>query len=322
MERTVCDEPLLLYRTEAGRAVVLHGLCPHRWLPLSRGCLIGDEVMCGYHGIQFDATGRCTKIPTQATPPAAFRLRTFPVAEQGGFVWAWMGDAARAETSTLPDISAIGMGAAGWANSCHDHVHLKARWSLLMDNLFDLSHIGWVHARTIGMSPVVMVPPVLEEGADTFIVTRKVHQCPTDSFHRWLYPQASDTLNLELYTELTSPGIINAGSRAFNAGDGGLLGNLNFIHIVTPETAHSCHYFTVVTRDFRVDDEALGVGLGVQVSAVREEDRVTLEAIEPRLDRFADARRELSGQVDAGAIRLRRHFETLLKTEQAQVAPA
>jgi vanillate O-demethylase monooxygenase subunit len=317
LARTLLDEPVVLYRTEAGSVAALHGICPHRMLPLSRGTLLGDRVSCAYHGFEFDPEGRCAHIPTQATAPAQFRMRTYPAREQGGLVWLWMGEPDRAAETPLPDIGSAGMDREGWTDCGQSLVPLKSRWSLLLDNLFDLSHIGWVHARTIGASDVVMVPPTVEEAGGRLLVNRSVRDCPTDPFHRWLHPHASDFVHLDLYSDLLGPGIVNAGSRAIDATSGQLLGNLNFIHIVTPETAHSSHYFGVVTRDFRLDDAALSAAVGAQDNAVREEDRVTLEAIEPWADRFGDPRRELSAQVDAGAIRLRRHLEALLAAEAA-----
>lgn len=311
LERTVCDEPLLMFRTEAGAVAVLHGVCPHRMLPLSRGSLEGDQVVCAYHGFAFDPSGRCTRIPTQAAPPASFRMRTFPAVEQGGFVWVWMGEA-QADPAPLPDLARAGIGAPGWASCGHSHVALKARWSLLIDNLFDLSHIGWVHARSIGNSDLVMAMPTVDDSPARFFVQREQRDAPADDFHRWLHPSAPERLHLTLYSDLLSPAIVNAGSTAADAATGRLLGHLNFIHLVTPETAHSCHYFGVVTRDFRLDDAALSAALGAQDSAVRAEDRATLEAIEPLADRFGDPRRELSAQVDAGAIRLRRRLDELL----------
>src|SRR5919205_1997760 len=58
--RTVCDVDLVLYRTGDGRAVALEDACWHRLVPLSLGRLHGDQVVCGYHGLIFDAGGRCT----------------------------------------------------------------------------------------------------------------------------------------------------------------------------------------------------------------------------------------------------------------------
>ena len=55
LARTVLGEPLVLYRTEAGEAVVLADRCVHRRYPLSQSRLDGDTIVCGYHGFTFHA---------------------------------------------------------------------------------------------------------------------------------------------------------------------------------------------------------------------------------------------------------------------------
>jgi hypothetical protein len=42
VERTICEQPILLYRKENGDPVAIGDMCPHRFAPLSMGKLIGD----------------------------------------------------------------------------------------------------------------------------------------------------------------------------------------------------------------------------------------------------------------------------------------
>jgi vanillate O-demethylase monooxygenase subunit len=55
--RWMLDTPVLLFHTEAGAAVAMKNRCPHRATPLSLGRLEADEVVCGYHGFQFNTSG-------------------------------------------------------------------------------------------------------------------------------------------------------------------------------------------------------------------------------------------------------------------------
>jgi vanillate O-demethylase monooxygenase subunit len=59
--RRIFGKPLVIFRKADGQARVLDGVCPHRFAPLARGRLIGDEIQCGYHGITFDGAGACVK---------------------------------------------------------------------------------------------------------------------------------------------------------------------------------------------------------------------------------------------------------------------
>src|SRR3954468_13175226 len=58
LARTVLGQSIVLFRTEAGAVVALRNRCCHRSFPLSNGRLIGDIIECGYHGLQYDPTGR------------------------------------------------------------------------------------------------------------------------------------------------------------------------------------------------------------------------------------------------------------------------
>ena len=50
--RTVCEKDIVLYRRSDGEVAALEDACWHRLVPLSLGQLVGDDVMCGYHGIR------------------------------------------------------------------------------------------------------------------------------------------------------------------------------------------------------------------------------------------------------------------------------
>ena len=60
LPRTVANKKIVLYRRSDGQPVALEDACWHRLLPLSKGRLKGDEVVCGYHGLIYDEYGRCT----------------------------------------------------------------------------------------------------------------------------------------------------------------------------------------------------------------------------------------------------------------------
>ena len=101
--RTVLGEAILLYRTAGGEIVALRDRCCHRLAPLSMGRKEGDCVRCGYHGLLFDATGRCIEIPGSDTVPAKARVQRYPLAVKNKWVFVWMGDPAQADPALLPD---------------------------------------------------------------------------------------------------------------------------------------------------------------------------------------------------------------------------
>ena len=103
MRRLILGEPAVFFRISDGEAVALEDRCCHRLAPLSPGQVLGDVIECPYHGLRFDRHGTCTHVPGQATVPARSRVQAYPLLEQYGFFWIWMGDSDRADPARLPD---------------------------------------------------------------------------------------------------------------------------------------------------------------------------------------------------------------------------
>ena len=100
---TIMDVPLVLFRDGAGRARALLDRCLHRNAPLSRGALFDGCIGCPYHGWTYDGDGRLVVVPSEVEAPSertGLALRAFPVIEQDGLVWVYMGDPGRAGVVT------------------------------------------------------------------------------------------------------------------------------------------------------------------------------------------------------------------------------
>ncbi len=106
--RTYLNEPVLLYRMRDGRAVAIGERCPHRFAPLHKGKLRDDCIECPYHGLRFDASGACVHNPHgDGAIPKAARVKAYPLVEQYGALWIWMGDPSLADESALIDAHEI-----------------------------------------------------------------------------------------------------------------------------------------------------------------------------------------------------------------------
>ena len=149
ISRTILNQPVALYRSSDGGLVALEDRCCHRFAPLSLGRLEADDLRCMYHGLKFDRTGRCIEIPGQDMIPRTACVRTYPVVQRHSWIWVWMGDRARADAALIPD--AVGMDDPAWRLRA-GHIDIDADYRLLNDNLTDFSHVGFVHARSIGLS--------------------------------------------------------------------------------------------------------------------------------------------------------------------------
>lgn len=93
-------EDVVLYRGSSGRPVMLGAYCPHMGAHLAVGGgsatamhgrqVEGDSIRCPNHGWRFAPDGRCIAIPCSTGPvPAALRLRSWPLREWGGCIFAW-----------------------------------------------------------------------------------------------------------------------------------------------------------------------------------------------------------------------------------------
>jgi len=163
LQRWVLDLPVVLYRREDGTPVALDDRCPHRWAPLSKGWLEGDELVCGYHGLRFAPEGNCIKIPTQAAVPSKACVHAYPLIERGPFVWIWTGDPARSGESQPPAVDWIEQ--PGWS-VLGGYMEVECNYMLLKENVLDLTHFGYVHRKTFKILDFTRAPEVKVDGKE------------------------------------------------------------------------------------------------------------------------------------------------------------
>ncbi|WP_295638247.1 aromatic ring-hydroxylating dioxygenase subunit alpha [Novosphingobium sp.] len=312
--RTILGEPVILYRTEDGTPTALAGVCPHRSYPLAQGTLVGDAVQCTYHGFTFDAAGACVRVPSQASVPDRSRLRHYPTVERGGTVWIWTGDPDRSDAVTIPDVLAMGMAAPGWANDISPMVTIRGRYTLLIDNLMDLSHASFIHADTIpGADYIATIPAELVDGAGSLAV-RRVGRIPPNPLTRKQFPLQNGGVEQHFDAEYHAPALIRTGGD-IRTEAGEPLGTQNFIHGITPETAHSVHYFVATTRDFAIADPALSAGNLAMGDRIQPQDVAAIEAVEAMLRSLAAAPTEVSCRADTGALKVRHRLARQIASE-------
>lgn len=150
IERFILDEPIALYRKRDGSPVALHGRCPHRSFPLGRSRVVDDNIQCGYHGITFGPDGSCKDIPSQPQIPKVCQVASYPLVERWKWIWIWPGDPALADESLLPDHFELGLEDPSYSTGGNIYNFVPGRYMLLHDNLFDLTHIGYLHMDTFG----------------------------------------------------------------------------------------------------------------------------------------------------------------------------
>ena len=163
--QVIAEKPMVLWRTGDGAVVAFDERCCHKRMPLSAGRFIeGGLLECAYHGLCYDASGRCVRVPSHPDgriPPQA-RLRPFPVIEQDGLVWVWPGDPGKAAAALPPRLPEIAD--PGWATADTGPMAVPANSLLLIENLLDITHFYPLHDGNIGDVENSRIPVRLEEG--------------------------------------------------------------------------------------------------------------------------------------------------------------
>ena len=313
--RTVLNEAILLYRTGDGRVVALRDRCCHRLAPLSRGRKEGDRVRCGYHGLVFDANGRCVEIPGADRIPDKAVVPTYPVAVKNRWVFVWMGDPSKADEALLPD------------NFSCDHpewdyvpgyLHYETSQQLICDNLLDFSHLSYVHEKTLGGSTAIaQARPTIEDVPRGIRVTRKVPNVAPPPYYRTLR-DFDGRLDRWFVYDFLLPGtlLMHSGGRPVGDAEGDMRRavRLHSCQTVTPETATTTHYFFQQSRRVEDGDRSMSEALHRALLVAFDEDRdmITAQAREIARDPAAPM---LPLPMDAAVLRFRRLVEAAIEAE-------
>ncbi|TWP38559.1 aromatic ring-hydroxylating dioxygenase subunit alpha [Leekyejoonella antrihumi] len=322
--RTICGEPLVLYRTTGGDVVALEDRCVHRRYPLSKSHLIDDTIVCGYHGFTYDQCGTCLAAPGQKRIPRTARVPAFTIVEQDSLVWVWIGDNDRSDEALIPR--------APWLDSPEYTVvrgmePLQARYELLVDNLLDLSHETYLHGGYIGTPEVAQTPITTEVDEDAGVIYVSRHMddaaCPpfyaestgiTGRIARWQDIEYHPPCLYLLHSRIAPTGDLPA-----DDGTDDHAFHVEVVYAITPETEHSTHDFWMVARDFALADQHVSDFLAENNRTVVLQDVVALDVLETIVEGEKEHYQELSINIDTGGLAARRLLKR--QREAGEAAP-
>lgn len=316
--RKILGEKVVLFRKRDGRVAALEDICPHRFLPLSMGRRDGDAIECGYHGMTFDCSGRCTRIPGQTSIPVTASVRAYPVEERLGLAWIWMGEPARADLSMLYDLPQYGDPA--WRAVHGASLHNAANYLNLIDNLLDPSHVTFVHGSTLATPGGRDVPVQSEKLQDGILVWRWILDSPpipvfakTGAFKgnadRWHYYHFTPPSSCVIDFGSGEPGALTPETRSQGL-------QIFACHFITPVDAENCIDHWLHVRNFRIDDARLDQQLNADLAGAFLEDKAILEAIQAQEALYPE-RRQLKLAIDGGPNRMRLMMRRLIEEEEA-----
>ena len=317
---TMLGEDIVIFRTEDGIAA-LEDRCPHRQLPLHLGRVAGSLIRCGYHGAEFDASGRCVRVPSQKLVPSAAKVRAYPATERHGLAWVWTGSPDDADPATIPNFSRLTdarYSAVGTTNS------VDASYQLVIDNLLDLSHVGFVHGSTIGNAEMGEKGEIgVKKTGDGVTVTRWVRGVsPPPATVKLGIFAAGVNIDRSQVIEYHPPSnlVIHVGNSeaAGPASEPRWPPAVNFwiVNAVTPVTDTRCAYFWAAVRDYAVGDAKVDDIVFAQVAEAFDEDKTILQAQQRAIERHGD-RFDVAFKADAGVIEGRRLLARAITAEGA-----
>lgn len=319
---TLLNEPVVLYRRKDGAVAALEDRCPHRFAPLSRGKVQGDNIACGYHGLVFNSEGSCTHNPHgDGRISERCNVKSYSVFESQGVIWIWMGDAEKSDPATIIDIGEPD-GRSGWA-VVNGYLKVKSHYELITDNLMDLSHVPYLHSFLSGdgeFPPDFKEVRELNAEEDSIWSMHWNYNMPVTPLYQLLWDEAPSIGTLRAHMRWQPPASLYLDT-GFSDSDGEIEDGACFpgIHLITPETENSTHYFWAVARNKKIDDEKLSEGIRAQISnAFEMEDEPMIEACNERMlgtDLLALKPVILPG--DNAAVHVRRKLQKLIQSEES-----
>jgi phenylpropionate dioxygenase-like ring-hydroxylating dioxygenase large terminal subunit len=143
---TLLGENIVLFLDGEGKPAALRDRCCHRTARLSKGWCRDGHIVCGYHGWEYDRSGKLVRVPQfpfeQPVPEA--RAEAFFCDERYGYAWVALAD----PLQPIPDVPAD-------RDRGYRRIHqFDAEWNTaalrMMENSFDNAHFSFVHKATFG----------------------------------------------------------------------------------------------------------------------------------------------------------------------------
>lgn len=320
-QRLFLGEPIVLFRRSNGAVVALGDRCPHRFAPLHEGRVRGDRIACPYHGLQFGADGRCQHNPHgDGKIPQAASVRAYPIVEQQGALWIWMGDPALADPARILDISLFDR--PDEYTTIVGHMLVRGHYQLVIDNLLDLTHAAYLHVDTLGAPPEQMLAPDrfkfdFREAAQMVEASYLFGDMPTPPQLQPFWPEAHGDgrgvmqwhapSNLSLAVSIDDPARPQAGQYRQPS-----------LHLLVPQDEQHTHYYFAVARNrFLNSAEHSALIERDMRRAFEQEDEPMIRACQQLMGTPAlfDLKPVLL-PTDVAAVRARRLLDQLIAQEQ------
>jgi phenylpropionate dioxygenase-like ring-hydroxylating dioxygenase large terminal subunit len=322
--RVALDEPIVFFRRDDGTPAAIADVCSHRFAPLHLGkrCA-GDRIRCGYHGLEFDASGACVRNPHgDGRIPAGSSIRAYPLVERHQIIWLWMGTRTP-DPATIPDFSIFDNPAPGTLTK-FDGITMAANYELIVDNLMDLSHTAFLHDGLLGNDAMTHGDIDVRQDGNTVYVARYNRDVPAVKVYDLLFRQDGKPFDFWDTMRWDAPGcfLLDTGVHAPGATKAQGTG-IYAVHLLTPETATSTNYLFSAVRQNVQNGQPPTPEIAAKIGELRRhifqsQDTLMIEAQQAVLARFpALTKHAALFSIDAGPARYKRVLRALLDADGA-----
>jgi vanillate O-demethylase monooxygenase subunit len=241
-------------------------------------------------------------------------IHPFRVIEQNGFIWVYLGDLAKIDEVPPPHV-------LEWTDDAtfacvQGQMEIKANYMLLKENVLDLTHFGYVHAKSFGISDWIDPPRSTTQGDITSYHKSFVKSSLPPIFADPLGLPAGTPFNRENYGSFVSPALQIAAVDFVDPESGAIKGKFRVSHATTPIDATSMVYFYVIGRDHGTSPEEMqGLLRGSEIGFA--EDEAMIEAVQEMMSRDprGASAPEISVKSDAPGVQARRIVERWMAKE-------
>jgi phenylpropionate dioxygenase-like ring-hydroxylating dioxygenase large terminal subunit len=196
LARMILEQPIVVWRADGGRAVAMDDRCAHRGAALSKGALFDGKLGCAYHGWVYNGDGQRVTVPSDGDAPARAPcgVRAFPVREQHGLIWVWLGDGAPTrDPFPMPYWDTPQWGTYYMVTEFPNEV------THLVENFMDVPHTTFVHAGWFRTPAHKRVRVVVERTADSVLVTYDLPDDEIGFTGRILNPDGAPTVHTDKF---------------------------------------------------------------------------------------------------------------------------
>ena len=146
------SERMLAFRDSEGKLGLIDEFCAHRGVSLWFGRNEEGGIRCPYHGWKYDVNGQCIDVPSE---PAAsgycnkIKLKSYPLVEQGGVIWVYMGP-----KEEQPPLPAFEFSTVPQSQSFMSKRLQECNWLQALEGGVDSSHVSFLHSGSLNTDPL------------------------------------------------------------------------------------------------------------------------------------------------------------------------